>query len=156
MTQNFFKGLIRCILNIYLKIWESNKVWNPLFSSHWIYIIIKKNCNTNWRSSWVFWSIEPIPKMCWSRDRIMSEDIIRVRNPERGRDWVNIEKRGRFFRQNSQIVLDYIILFDTILEEKCQSLNQRSEVFSILTRVGYLWGNFIPRKNPKFGACWVF
>ena len=67
----------------------------------------------------------------------MSEDIIRVWNPERGRDRVNIEERGRFFRQNSQIVLDYIILFYTILEEKCQSLNQRSEAFSIITSVGF-------------------
>ena len=111
----------------------------------------------------MFRSIEPISKMCWSRDSIMSEDIIRVWNPERRRNRVNIEKRWRFFRQNCQIVLDYIILFDTIFEEKCQSSNQRSELITIITRLGFFRDIQSQEKIPNpgdfaliLGILWAF
>ena len=83
----------------------------------------------------------------------MSENIIRVWNPERRRNRVNIEKRRRFFRQNSQIVLDYIILFDTIFEEKCQSSNQRSEFITIIARVGFFRDMPSQEKSQSRGFC---
>ena len=68
---------------------------------------------------WVFKHLVPKSKMASTGGGIMTDGIICICHPVRGRSNVNIQSGTRWLDEYAKVIPDHVANLDTILHEKC-------------------------------------